>query len=373
MFGLLLGLVWVSGASARQAPPAPASADYLCPPLIQLRHPQRCPDHGPGARLQELAVLGLYPALALPTIPVDPNLGSSPFKYLRASETGVDLFPSAEQAAAGSGASRRLDPGFVYLSYTQAVEIGGSQVYATQNGYVRGDAASPVTPATFRGLAFRRTPDRPFGWIISGGTCSERTPGEPQDFSGRCYMKYEVIQIYDVQRVGDWDWFLIGPEEWVEQRTVGIVVPDPTPPPGVDSDRWISVNLYEQTVAAYDQGELVYATLVSSGRVNHWTQPGLFQVWAKLQRDNMTGGVVGTNYYYLEDVPWVLYFDRARALHGTYWHNRFGAPTSRGCVNLSFADARWFFDFAEEGTWVYVWDPSGRTPTDPAVYDAGGA
>jgi lipoprotein-anchoring transpeptidase ErfK/SrfK len=118
---------------------------------------------------------------------------------------------------------------------------------------------------------------------------------------------------------------------------------------------------------------LVFATVVSSGRNGFWTQPGVFQVWAKLQRDDMTGGVAGGNYYYLGDVPWVLYFDQSRALHGTYWHGRFGTPTSRGCVNLAPRDSHWIYDFAEEGTWVYVWDPSGNTPTDPAAYGPGGA
>ncbi|MEW6567151.1 MAG: L,D-transpeptidase [Chloroflexota bacterium] len=371
LLGVAISLAWVNAALARR--PQPAAADYLCPTMTQLRHPERCPDQGPGARVNDLAILGLYPALPLPTIPVDPNLTFLPFDYLRVGENGADLFPSAQDAAEGSGATRSVDPGLVFLSYTDAIEGGGGKVYATQNGYVRGDSASPVTPASFRGLAFGRTPERSFGWIISGGTCSERTPGGAQDYTGRCYMKYEVIQIYDVQHVDERDWFLIGPDEWVEQRMVAKVDPDPTPPPGIDVDRWITVNLYEQTVAAYDHGELVYATVASTGRVNNWTQPGLFQVWAKLQRDNMTGGVVGENYYYLENVPWVLYFDQARALHGTYWHNRFGTPTSRGCANLSVADAHWFYNFAEEGTWVYVWDPSGRTPTDPGLYDAGGA
>ena len=104
-------------------------------------------------------------------------------------------------------------------------------------------------------------------------------------------------------------------------------------------------------------------------------QPGLFQVWAKLERDNMTGGIPGEdgNFYFLGDVPSVLYFDQARALHGTYWHAKFGTPTSRGCVNLAPTDANWVFDFAEVGTWVHVFDPSGNTPTDPSVYGAGGA
>lgn len=372
VLGLLLSVAGAGRGLARQTEPAPA-ADYLCPTSAQVRHPERCTDYGPGARLQRLAILGLYPALPLPTVAVNPDLGYVPFDYLRVSESGTDLYPSADDAAAGSGASGRVEPGFVFLSYSHVVDRGGSKIYATQNGYVRGETASRVTPASFHGLAFRHTPDRPFGWIIAGGTCSERTPGDPQDFSGRCYMKYDVVQIYAIQHVGEWDWFRIGADEWVEQRSVAMVDPDPTPPPGVDAERWISVNLYEQTVAAYEHGELVYATLASTGRVNSWTRPGLFQVWAKLQRDTMSGGVPGTNYYYLENVPWVLYFDQARALHGTYWHNRFGMPTSRGCVNLSIADARWFYEFAQEGTWVYVWDPSGHTPTDPAAYDAGGA
>ena len=44
---------------------------------------------------------------------------------------------------------------------------------------------------------------------------------------------------------------------------------------------------------------------------------------------------VQDDFYYLEDVPWTMYFDEARALHGAYWHNGFGYPHSHGCVNLS--------------------------------------
>jgi lipoprotein-anchoring transpeptidase ErfK/SrfK len=102
----------------------------------------------------------------------------------------------------------------------------------------------------------------------------------------------------------------------------------------------------------------------------------LFQIQSKLDFDDMTGGEVtpdGSNYYFLDNVPYVMYFDGARGLHGTYWHNKFGSPASRGCVNLTKADANWFFDFTTIGTWVYVWDPSGNTPTDPSAYGDGGA
>jgi len=378
VFGLALGLMvnlWAFGRAAAQEgdPQSTAPLGYLCPSRLQLRHPERCPDQGPADQLRRLSVQGLYPAMPLPTVAVDPNLGYVPFDYLRIGEDGASLFPSVEAAVAGEGATGRVDAGFVFLSYYEEIDAGGSTVYSTERGYVRGASASAVSIPRFHGLAFRRTPDRPFGWVVSGGSCTMRTPGGTRDFTGRCYVLHSVVQIYDIEHVGDWDWYMIGPDEWIDQRMVAKVDPDPTPPQGVTGGRWIRINLYEQTVAAYENGELVYATAASTGRSGNWTQPGLFQVWARLERDTMTGGLAGTNYYYLENVPWVLYFDHARALHGTYWHNKFGIPTSRGCVNLSARDAHWLYDFASEGTWVYVWDPSGNTPTDPAVYDAGGA
>jgi len=296
-----------------------------------------------------------------------------PFDYVRAGSGDVRIYASANDAESGGGGEERIPPGFVYLSYSNRQDGGGMSIYTTARGYVRGDEVSRVTLPSSPGLTFSRTPDRPFGWVIAGGSCTSHTPGGALDPQGICFTRHSVVQVYDVQRVDEWNWYKVGPDQWLEQRLLGVVDPDPTPPAGVTDDHWISVNLYEQTLAAYDQGELVFATVISSGRNGFWTQPGIFQVWAKLQKDNMTGGEAGGNYYYLEDVPWVLYFDQARALHGTYWHGKFGTPSSRGCVNLAPRDSHWIYDFAEEGTWVYVWDPSGNTPTDPAAYGPGGA
>ena len=79
----------------------------------------------------------------------------------------------------------------------------------------------------------------------------------------------------------------------------------------------------------------------------------------------------GSDFYSLEEVPWVMYFDGSRALHGEYWHDALGFKRSHGCVNLAPSDARWLFDWASRGTPVWVYDPSGKTPTD--IEDTGGA
>ena len=76
------------------------------------------------------------------------------------------------------------------------------------------------------------------------------------------------------------NWYLVGPDEWVEGRLVGRVLPNPTPPEGVTNGRWIEINLYEQTLAVYDH-ELVFATLIASGLEPFWTRPGLFQIYKK--------------------------------------------------------------------------------------------
>ena len=120
---------------------------------------------------------------------------------------------------------------------------------------------------------------------------------------------------------------------------------------------------------------MIFATLISTGIDPYFTQPGVFQIYDMKEKDTMSGAFAAdrSDYYYLEDVPYTMYYDQARAIHGAYWHSIFGYERSHGCVNLSVADAHWVYNWAQVGDWVYVWDSSGRTPTDPAYYTQGGA
>lgn len=58
--------------------------------------------------------------------------------------------------------------------------------------------------------------------------------------------------------------------------------------------------------------------------------------------------------YRLPHVPYVMYFYKGYALHGTYWHNNFGRPMSHGCVNLPTPIAEQLYHWAEIGTPVVV-------------------
>jgi lipoprotein-anchoring transpeptidase ErfK/SrfK len=101
----------------------------------------------------------------------------------------------------------------------------------------------------------------------------------------------------------------------------------------------------------------------------------LFQVREKKEFETMTGAFQTgkVDYYLLEDVPWTMYYDGPRALHGAYWGSKFGSEVSHGCINLSVGDSHWLYDWANIGDWVYVWDPSGLTPTDPSFYEGSSA
>lgn len=112
-------------------------------------------------------------------------------------------------------------------------------------------------------------------------------------------------------------------------------------------EKWIEVDLSEQKVYAYAGAEQVNEFVVSTGLPGTPTVTGEFRMWTRTPMQDMSGGNRASgNYYYLKDVQWVQYFYQSYGFHGTYWHNNFGQPMSRGCVNMTIDDAQWLFDWA---------------------------
>lgn len=130
--------------------------------------------------------------------------------------------------------------------------------------------------------------------------------------------------------------------------TLGSVIPYPP-----TADKWIDVNVTTQTITAYEGSTPVKSVVVSTGVARTPTVLGTFKIYRKIPSQTMSGGSQATgDYYYLPNVTDVMYFYQGYALHGTYWHNNFGRPMSHGCVNLTLADAKWFYEWATVGTVV---------------------
>jgi lipoprotein-anchoring transpeptidase ErfK/SrfK len=114
-------------------------------------------------------------------------------------------------------------------------------------------------------------------------------------------------------------------------------------------ERWIDINLSEQTLSAYEGENIVGAFIVSTGRGGYPTVTGEYRIWVKVPMQDMSGPG-----YYIQDVPWVMYFYQSYGIHGTWWHNNFGTPMSAGCVNMTIDDAKWMYGWASVGAIVNV-------------------
>lgn len=113
----------------------------------------------------------------------------------------------------------------------------------------------------------------------------------------------------------------------------------------------IRVRLLRQDLSAYENGVEVYYCRIASGYayygdddVRKWHTPvGDWYIWRKMVSRHMAGGDAITGY----DIPgvgWTMVFtDSGEAIHSTHWHNDYGTPRSRGCVNLKPEDSKWLF------------------------------
>jgi lipoprotein-anchoring transpeptidase ErfK/SrfK len=113
--------------------------------------------------------------------------------------------------------------------------------------------------------------------------------------------------------------------------------------------RWIEIDLTNQSLTAWQGDTAILFTSISSGKSGTPTVTGRYRIGTKYQAQRMIGPG-----YDLPNVPWVMYFFGSYAIHGAYWHNAFGTPTSHGCVNMRPNEAEMLYQWAAAGTEVYV-------------------
>ena len=134
-------------------------------------------------------------------------------------------------------------------------------------------------------------------------------------------------------------------------------------------EKRIEVNLSRQVLTAYEQGKKIFETTVATGiataqkdpkALSTQTPSGEFRILSKYPSKHMGNGSLfaSPEDYELPGVPWTCFFhESGYALHGTYWHDNFGTPMSRGCVNMRIDEAKWLF------RWVRPLHDPNRTYT----------
>jgi hypothetical protein len=267
-----------------------------------------------------------------------------PFTYGYVFTGPVSLYTDSGAIAAGSSDSS-LARGYVWVRITGSTIVNGQRYYRTKTGaYISASVVTFGRPSAFEGVV--DPTDLPLAWVLAK-TQSSASAGAPPDKNAPTVSRYQVVHIYEEQAAGDSVWYRIGENQWIERKRLGIASPGQRPAEILPGQKWIEVNLFEQTLMAYEGDRMVYATLVSSGLPGWDTATGVFRAWAKVRYGEMYGAEGKADYYYLEDVPWTIYFYDDYAIHGAYWHDGFGYRHSHGCVNVPPVAAKWLFEWTD--------------------------
>lgn len=276
----------------------------------------------------------------------------------------ANVYPSPTRTAVPL---RNVGDGYLFATLLRQLNNDAGETWYEINPgeFVNEEDIQLAQVSDFQGVETTSQPERPFDWVVQKVRPSSVPDGAPDPAFDKL-PRYTFVEVYNsIQGKDDWIWYDIGDGRWVKQTHFSIVDVDPRPKEIGKNEFWVEVDLFEQTFAAYEGDRLVYATLISSG-LNRWpTNEGLFQVWDRFREYKMSGAEGNVDYYFLEDVPYIMYFDDLNgiALHGTYWHDRFGFKHSHGCVNMPIKDAEWTFNWSAEApndlwVWVHTSDPA---------------
>ncbi len=279
-----------------------------------------------------------------------------PFRYARVVKAGVPRLSrrptlDAYEALASVGGPADDPTGLMvermigdfFLSLDAEEDIGGVRFYRTVHGeYVEADALKPREGPKLRGARLGRGMTLPLAFVRTETKilCDD---GERPCGVAEKYARFAPGAEMNVGGAAHVE----GPE--------GVLVPAEalrfarakSRPGGVGpSDKWVHIDLAEQTLVAYEGERPVFATLVASGKPGHSTPTGLYRVQRKYLTKTMRAIDPNDGLYHIEDIPYTMYYYGSYAVHGAFWHDDFGDVRSHGCANLAPVDARWLYHWA---------------------------
>ncbi len=255
-----------------------------------------------------------------------------------------------------------------WLAIQNKVVVNGETWLETTSGrWVYGDDTEPWEPSRLRGYHYNGTETGQLGFILEDDT---PVYAGPRQSAGTVQSLARFTPVFLVGRENGW--WKLGPGQYVHPEAVREVKRAARPSEAGPDDKWIDINLTQQTVTAYVGNTPIFATLASTGKDPTPTITGVFHIYEKKIGEFMAGGWADKDPYILEEVPWTMYFTQRYAIHGAYWHDEYGEVRSHGCVNITPEDAKFLFTWAGPvvppgqlkvtaspsnlGTWVSVHD-----------------
>ena len=137
----------------------------------------------------------------------------------------------------------------------------------------------------------------------------------------------------------------------------------------------IIVSLAEQAMRLYQNGKLVHAFLVTTGRPERPSLPGLWSIQARLSPTIFKSSDPRGSPYWYPDTPIhyaMLYHAGGYFIHDAWWRNTYGPGTqfphadasgdqafagngSHGCINLPEGQAAWLYGHTDLNTSMVVY------------------
>jgi len=292
-----------------------------------------------------------------------------PYRYYFVGQYGTLGYAKLAEAEEGAP-DAQLDPGFAVAVVRVADKVAGDPFGLTTRGIWL--PLRDLTPAREQLFSGTELPEGRLdvGWVYTDSAPVHDRPGGTT-IRGEVRTRFEAIHVLEQKTHHGRKWYRIGEARWLSDRHAR--VPTPASPPAQirPGERWIDVDLENQIVTAYEGDRPVFATLTSTGKGREGSEQatprGEFRIWVKLRSSDMDNleNEEANRYYAIQDVPWVMYFEKGYGLHGTFWHRSFGRIQSHGCVNLAPLDAQRLF------YWTSPRLPAGWTAALPTPYEPG--
>ncbi len=280
---------------------------------------------------------------------------------------GVDLEPAGVEAPALLPMSplvrddRKFVAGGSTVAFTRSFDAGDRTfLVASDQAILPKDRVRPYPRVPFHGVVLDKGEELPLAFIRHADAPKLKKVGDKFEPAGGAWPRLSHVAVTGVKVTVEMRTYWETKDEglWAQEgdATVAIAVKPPLDVGGAGRHTWIDVSILGGTLVAYDGDRPVFATLISPGRggvpfegkdplETASTPTGTFRVDGKFVTATM---VSSTNDDLVHtEVEYVQNFHGPHALHGAYWHDRWGEPMSGGCVNLSPVDAKWLFEFSE--------------------------
>lgn len=238
-------------------------------------------------------------------------------------------------------------------AFIRRTNSGGKRVLVDIRGrVVPADDMKLLDPSEFAGRDLEAAPvpaDRLLAWVVHIDTGLHEAP-DPKSERRAIDYHTELLVLDRREKGRDGETWIEIPASgeqaggWMPEKHLRVWRPIAPPEPILAGQRFVDVDLDQQTLTLWHEDRPIFATLIASGKPGNSTPTGLYRIITKRAYGKMASLPTEPEPYWIDAVPWTMYFDGRYALHAAFWHDRFGHRTSHGCVNLSPRDAKYLFE-----------------------------